>query len=138
MAGTVRQKSFRDSADRASIGARTAQKGAMMRYLTGLAGLAVAVAAGCAATPILADSIDGNWCEPSNGRAIRIEGEKAVTPGGQAVIGAYSRHEYIYKVPPDEPGAGGLVQMHLLSETKVEVTEPAQSPVIWNRCDLNT
>ena len=78
--------------------------------------------------PALADAIDGSWCS-DDGRQMSIMGPSIVTPGGTRMQGAYTRHSFVYTVPPNEPGSGQEVSMRLLSEIAVQVqVGPADRP----------
>lgn len=89
------------------------------------------------ATPVFADAIDGDWCAPSDGRHIRISGPGITTPTGQVTTGDYSRHAFSYIVPEGDPGAGGTVNMRLLNDEDLSVSEAGDPPVIWHRCEVN-
>jgi hypothetical protein len=82
-----------------------------------------------------ADAIDGQWCQgPSH---FVIEGPNILTPGGARIQGSYSRHGFVYILPANEPGAGGEIDMVLLSEETVQFTHKGQAttaPEIWRRC----
>ncbi|MCB1390686.1 MAG: hypothetical protein KDK12_16345 [Rhodobacteraceae bacterium] len=81
-----------------------------------------------------ADSIDGTWCAPIDGRTLRIAGADFTTPGGSRIIGLYGRHDGAYTVPADEPGAGGQVLLRLMGEDLLQVLEPDSLPLVWQRC----
>jgi hypothetical protein len=55
--------------------------------------------------------------------------------------GRYTRHTFLYVVPPAEPGAGQIVSMILVNEETVNLrmaasaAEAALAPVqVWHRC----
>jgi hypothetical protein len=55
--------------------------------------------------------------------------------------GNYTRHSFLYVVPPAEPGAGQTVAMILVNEQTVNLrqaasaADAAQAPVqVWHRC----
>lgn len=88
-----------------------------------------------------ADAIDGDWCASNDARHMSIKGPEIVTPGGTRMQGNYTRHSFLYVVPPAEPGAGQTVAMILVNEETVNLrqaasaAEAAQAPVqIWHRC----
>lgn len=88
-----------------------------------------------------ADAIDGDWCANNDGRHMSIKGPEIVTPAGTRMQGNYSRHSFLYIVPPAEPGAGQTVAMILVNEETVNLrqapsaAEAAQAPVqVWHRC----
>ncbi|MFT5487035.1 MAG: hypothetical protein ACI9JL_003784 [Paracoccaceae bacterium] len=101
--------------------------------------VAVAVAVLFSASPVLADAIDGNWC---NGvKRLEISGAKIVTPGGNSIDGIYGRHDFTYTVPAGEPGAGASVDMELLGDDDLRVWPNGRSPdpqkagaQMWKRC----
>jgi hypothetical protein len=83
-----------------------------------------------------ADAIDGHWCAP-DGRVMTIEGPRILTPGGNQIIGDYSRHAFSYLVPAGESDAGATIAMVLLNEETVRL-RPANGAEdeIWHRCDV--
>jgi hypothetical protein len=92
------------------------------------------------ATPVLADAIDGDWCQ-KDGRRLSIRGSQIVTPGGKQMEGEYSRHWFNYVVPPPEPGTGKTVFMQLLDENTVHLrlgVAPDANPETWIRCSPTT
>ena len=80
-----------------------------------------------------ADSIDGSWCH-TDGRRMRIDGPRIITPAGTATQGDYGRHDFTYVVPPGDKGAGTTVYMLLMGELRVRVQEGGAAPVMWERC----
>jgi hypothetical protein len=82
-----------------------------------------------------ADAIDGNWCHP-DGRRMTIRGPEIVTPGGLRMHGDYTRHSFVYVVPPGEPGPGETVSMTLLSEYLMHSRQGGNDAPVqaWNRC----
>ncbi len=98
--------------------------------------LALAALVGLAGTA-RADKIDGDWCAPDGARSLAIDGPAITTPGGHAIQGDYSRHQFRYVVPPGEPGAGSAVTLRLRNETTVEIGLPSGTET-WHRCQLNS
>lgn len=100
---------------------------------------AVAVTAIVGASPVLADAIDGNWC---NGvKRLEISGAKIVTPGGNRIDGIYGRHDFTYTVPAGEPGAGKSVDMDLMGDDDLRLWPNGRAPdpqkagaQMWKRC----
>lgn len=87
-----------------------------------------------AATPALADRIDGDWCLGT--KHFSIDGETIKTPAGNSVSGIYSRHAYAYSIPPGEPNAGKTVRMRLMNEKQVDVLPtPDAVDEVWERCE---
>lgn len=84
-----------------------------------------------------ADSIDGDWCL-NEGRHFAINGPTIETPGGRKVTGNYSRHAFDYVVPAPEANAGKTIQMVLMGEYAVRVTEPDGQTRVWRRCEAKT
>lgn len=97
--------------------------------------LAIAFIAGVsAATPALADAIDGDWCSDDRKR-MSIQGPAIVTPGGHRIAGDYSRHAFSYVVPSGEEGAGATVNIQLLSESHAQSRQGSDSKLRdWRRC----
>lgn len=111
------------------------------RSLTACLGFLAAAAALLSAGGAWADVIDGEWCATSDGRHMSIKGPQIVTPAGTRMHGDYTRHSFVYVVPPAEPGAGETVSMILVNEETVNLrmaasaADAAQAPVqIWHRC----
>ncbi|PSC02930.1 hypothetical protein SLNSH_21310 [Alsobacter soli] len=89
-----------------------------------------------AASPCMADAIDGTWCNEKTGKTFEIHGPSIVTPGGARLEGAYTRHSFRYTVPEAEAPAGAAVAMRLLSENVVQVQAGETSaPELWRRCE---
>jgi hypothetical protein len=104
--------------------------------------VAYVVAAACTLAPfsVFADVIDGEWCAP-DGRHLTIKGPDLVTPTGKRISGDYTRHSFLYVVPPADPGAGETVAMRLVNEETVHLRQGAdaasatQAPLqVWKRC----
>jgi len=88
------------------------------------------------ATPAQADAIDGNWCNPDNGR-LEIQGPQIITPGGNQLSGAYDRHAFRYVVPAGEPRPGAEVDMVLVDDDTIHrvVAPGADAKIeVWRRC----
>jgi hypothetical protein len=98
-----------------------------------MAALAGLMFAALPITGALADSIDGNWCH-TDGRRMRIDGPRIITPTGVTTQGDYGRHSFSYVVPAGGPGAGMTIQMQLLGEIRVRVQEGSAPSAIWERC----
>jgi hypothetical protein len=102
-------------------------------------GRAALLAFGFAAitSPAMADAIDGHWCA-QDGRYVHISGPQIVTPGNNRVSGTYSRHNFSYVVPANEPAAGATITMDLLGEylmhSYVGPRTADSKPDVWNRC----
>ena len=103
------------------------------RGLAALAGgIAVAVLAPVAA--VRADQIDGEWCA-ADGRIMSIEGPRMVTPGGERILGDYTRHTFRYTVPDGEPGPGTVTMMRQLNDLTIHVfPHGATEARVWRRC----
>lgn len=91
------------------------------------------------ATPALADSIDGDWCD-GEAAQIQITGPQITTPSGQTLQGQYRRHEFAYQSPAGEADAGKLIYMQLRDEDNmtsyiIENDKPTL-PRNWTRCAL--
>ena len=85
-----------------------------------------------AASPAVADAIDGHWCT-DGGLRLTIEGPRIVTPGGTRMQGDYGRHDFAYDAPAGEPGGGGRVSMRLRGENLMQVQAAGLEP-LWRRC----
>ncbi len=90
-----------------------------------------------AATVAAADSIDGDWCSPTGGLHLRIEGAKVTTPTGSQTTGNYTRHAFSYVVPEGESGAGEAITLQLISEEQAYAEGFGEASGIWTRCQFN-
>ena len=95
--------------------------------------IASALLAG-SALPAWADSIDGNWCAPEGGKHLTIEGPRIRTPGGKDMTGQYGRHDFSYVAPDGDPAPGTAIDMRLMGEHAVRVTEWGGASSVWHRC----
>src|SRR5258708_33647339 len=93
------------------------------RSLTAALGFAVLLSSGGA----WADVIDGDWCATTDARHMSIKGPEIVTPGGTRMQGNYTRHSFLYVVPPAEPDAGQTVAMILVNEESVDLRQAARA-----------
>ncbi|WP_291847876.1 hypothetical protein [Bradyrhizobium sp.] len=82
-----------------------------------------------------ADAIDGEWCS-TDGMRMSISGEKITTPGGNSILGNYSRHAFDYVVPAGERGSGEIVSIILRSEYLAMSRQGAVDGPLreWRRC----
>ncbi len=88
-----------------------------------------------AATPALADRIDGNWCS-GKGTRIAINGARITTPAGNLLTGNYTRHAFSYVAPQGDMGDGQTVLMRLLSDEYVQIQAGATAKAeTWQRCN---
>ena len=86
--------------------------------------------------PVLADSIDGNWCNSAGNKQMSIAGSHLVTSSGKTIEGRYSRHSFAYTVPDSEPGAGAPVSLLLMNENTIRATTGQEpTPEVWHRCE---
>jgi hypothetical protein len=90
-------------------------------------------------SPVLADAIDGNWC--NGAKRLEITGPRILTPGGKTTEGIYGRHDFTYTVPAGEPGAGANVDMDLVGDDDLRLWPNGRTPdpqnggvQMWKRC----
>jgi hypothetical protein len=101
-----------------------------------LARLALAAAV-LVPAPALADRIDGEWCRGAF--AFTIDGPHILTPGGNRILGIYTRHSFTYVVPAGEPEAGSEVRMLLLDEEALQLMRAgAAQSELWQRCRVTS
>jgi hypothetical protein len=86
----------------------------------------------------LADQLDGDWCFPSDGRNLTIQGNNIVTPSGTKTTGDYRRHTFSYVVPDSDPGAGAEVYIRQLNDLTMVLRQPDGREETWKRCELQT
>jgi len=98
----------------------------------------VLIAGACifAASPALADAIDGDWCSTTEAAHFSIAGPLIVTPAGTQTTGDYTRHAFSYVVPEGDLGEGDMVVMRLLNEEEVLVAVDGGEPILWRRCEV--
>ncbi len=103
----------------------------------------VAVLALSGGAAALADRIDGEWCREDS--HFIIDGPRILTYGGTATTGEYSRHGFRYTAPATDADSGSEIEMHLHSETTLELFRraPGAPPItgpgqIWNRCRVTS
>jgi len=89
-----------------------------------------------AASPALADAIDGEWCSTTEVAHFSIAGSSIITPAGTPTTGDYTRHAFSYVVPSGDPGAGARIEMRLLNEEEVLVAVAGGEPKLWRRCEV--
>lgn len=105
----------------------------MRRRLKCLAAIGIAIVV--AASPALADAIDGDWC---NGSAtMHVEFPSTIRiPSGRDVTGTCGRHACQFTTPAGETNGGTDVLMKLVNEQTMELwrfpTTP--TPETWTRC----
>jgi hypothetical protein len=99
-------------------------------------GILIAGACIFAASPALADKIDGDWCSTTEASHFSIDGPGIITPAGTATIGDYRRHTFTYEVPAGDPGAGQIIDMRQLNEEEILVSVDGGEPVLWVRCQV--
>lgn len=97
-----------------------------------------AILLGAAASPALADRIDGNWCDAA-GHSLSIDGSRITTPGGAAISGEYARHEFAYMAPAHDADSGRVVYMRLLDDDDMESVHVKDGKAdgdvtAWHRC----
>jgi hypothetical protein len=95
----------------------------------------VATASCLASTPVLADAIDGDWC--NGGLHMEINGASIVTPGRNKIEGQYYRYRFVYTAPANEPGAGGEISLVMIrGQEIVHLRRAGQTgdPEVWRRC----
>ncbi|MGB8817534.1 MAG: hypothetical protein WCC66_06385 [Rhizobiaceae bacterium] len=89
------------------------------------------------AWPVLADSLDGDWCN-KDGAHLRIEGPQIELAPGVTVVGKYARHQFSYIAPPGDQEAGAEILFVQRSEEEMRrVRDPQAMPEhedIWRRC----
>ena len=79
--------------------------------------------------PVLADAIDGHWCDDGK-KHLEINGPAIVTPAGASLKGDYDRHGFRYV----EPANGQPVVMVLLGETRMTLRMGGGPEELWHRC----
>jgi len=89
-----------------------------------------------AASPALADQIDGEWCSTTEVAHFSIAGPLIVTPAGTQTTGDYTRHAFSYVVPEGDPGAGETIVMRQLNDEEILVAVAGGDPVLWRRCEV--
>lgn len=102
---------------------------------------AVVLALAGAATPALADRLDGGWCGGA-GQQLHINGPEITLPSGKVMQGDYRRHSFTYVSPVGEQDAGATVHLQQLNDEQMQVlrSKDGAAPVAenWLRCDITS
>jgi hypothetical protein len=73
------------------------------------------------ATSVLADSLDGDWCNLIDGK-LTIDGSIVITPTGKQVMGDYGRHRFTYSAPEGDWNAGNTIVIQQYNEQLMKLT----------------
>ena len=85
--------------------------------------------------PAWADSLDGDWCNPIDGK-LTIDGSKIITPGGVRVTGNYGRHRFEYLAPSGDWQAGRSIVIQQFGEQLMELSAGDQPGKKWRPCQV--
>ena len=89
----------------------------------------------CLSGPALADALDGDWCNPIDGK-LTIDGSTIITPTGQSVEGNYERHRFSYTPPEGDWNAGKPIVIQQYSYTLMKLTVGDQPAREWRPCQV--
>ena len=87
------------------------------------------------ASSAMADALDGDWCNPNDGK-LTVDGSKIITPGGIEVIGNYTRHRFDYTAPAGDWQAGKSIVLQQFSDELMEVSVDGGKGVPWRPCQV--
>lgn len=87
------------------------------------------------AVPAWADSLDGDWCNPIDGK-LTIDGPTIHTPGGQIVAGNYGRHRFTYTAPAGDWQAGQEIVIQQYNEQLMKLSVGGQTAREWRPCQV--
>lgn len=94
-----------------------------------------------AASPALADRIDGDWCD-ATGKHLKIEGPTIEIPSGRVIQGEYDRHGFRYVGPEGDPEAGVEIVMQIFSDEEMGLIRRSggqnQPMETWKRCQATS
>ncbi len=82
-----------------------------------------------------ADSLDGDWCNPIDGK-LTVDGSTIITPGGKSVTGNYGRHRFDYTAPDGDWQAGQSIVIQQFSEQLMELSVGGQPGQKWRPCQV--
>jgi len=100
--------------------------------------LTTMIAAGLVTTgPAFADKLDGDWCNPQDGK-LTINGTIITPPAGNRVEGTYSRHRFDYTAPADGWNGGKAIVIQQFSDELMELSVDGGTPAQWKPCDAVT
>lgn len=85
--------------------------------------------------PALADSLDGDWCNPEDGK-LTIEGNTIITPSGNALAGEYGRHRFVYIAPEGDWNGGKRIVIQQFSDEMMELSVGDGHPHKWRPCQF--
>ncbi|MBG1233376.1 hypothetical protein [Aestuariivirga litoralis] len=84
-----------------------------------------------------ADRIDGTWCNAA-GAQVTIEGPRITLSSNTVVDGQYSRHEFLYTVPPGRDHAGEQIYMRVMDDEDMTsfIVKDGKGidPMAWTKC----
>ena len=86
-------------------------------------------------TSALADALDGDWCNPNDGK-LTVDGSKIITSGGVEVIGNYTRHRFEYTAPAGDWQAGKSIILRQFSDELMELSIGGGKGVPWRPCQV--
>ena len=88
-------------------------------------------------SPVLADALDGDWCNGRDGK-LTISGSSIITPSGRTVSGNYSRHRFTYTAPEDDWNGGKNIVIQQLNEDAMDLSVDGNAPTRWSPCLLSS
>ena len=97
-------------------------------------GIAMSVVVFCVG-PVWADSLDGDWCNPTDGK-LTIDGATIITPTGHSVKGNYGRHRFDYIAPAGDWQAGKSIVIQQYNEQLMELRIGDQQGRKWRSCQV--
>ena len=85
--------------------------------------------------PAHADSLDGDWCNPVDGK-LTIDGSLIITPTGNQVRGQYGRHRFEYTAPEGDWNGGQTIVILQYNEQlmKMRIGDSPERP--WRPCQI--
>ena len=85
--------------------------------------------------PAAADALDGDWCNPVDGK-LTIDGSTIITPAGKQVRGLYGRHRFEYTAPDGDWKAGERIVILQFNERLMELQVGDTPPRAWRPCQI--
>ncbi len=86
-------------------------------------------------TGALADSLDGDWCNPVDGK-LTIDGSQITTPAGNRVTGNYGRHRFEYTAPAGGWNGGKSIVIQQFNEQLMELSVERAAGRQWRPCQI--
>ena len=97
--------------------------------------IAIIISVFCSTAPAWADALDGDWCNPVDGK-LTIDGRVITTPKGNKIEGIYGRHRFEYDAPAGGWNGGQRIIIQQFSETRMQLRAGEKPASEWKPCQV--